>query len=197
MRKTLSLFGLAAGLLLIAGCNTQNRSALEIEMYNNSDDSLGTATLTEGPDGVNIKLSLTGLTPGLHGIHVHEFPKCESPDFKSAGGHLNPDGKEHGLMDPKGAHLGDMPNIEADEDGTVKAEVSVKGATLKDGKKSLLRNDGTSLIIHEGVDDGLTQPAGDAGERVACGKIQVAEAQKQDTPSDPSQDGDEKKKEES
>ncbi|KGX83219.1 superoxide dismutase family protein [Pontibacillus marinus] len=183
-------------LWVLTSCNSQNRSMFEIEMYNPDGDSLGTAKLSEQPDEVKIKLSLTGLEPGLHGIHIHEFPKCEGPDFISAGSHFNPDGKEHGAMNPKGQHKGDMPNIEADPDGMVEAEVSVKGATLMDGKYSLLKDEGTSLVIHEGPDDGLSQPAGDAGPRVACGIIQLEEAAEKNPPSDPTKGGKEKKKEE-
>ncbi len=182
-------------LWVLTSCNSQNRSMFEIEMYNPDGDSLGTAKLSEQPDEVKIKLSLTGLEPGLHGIHIHEFPECEGPDFISAGSHFNPDGKEHGAMHPKGQHKGDMPNIEADSDGMVETEVSVKGATLMDDKYSLLRGEGTSLVIHEGTDDGLSQPAGDAGARVACGIIQLEEAAEKNPPSDPTKGGKEKKKE--
>ncbi|KGX86727.1 superoxide dismutase family protein [Pontibacillus litoralis] len=193
MSKWFGVMTVCVGLFL-SGCD-MNRSVLKIDMYNSEGDSLGTATLTEGADAVDVKLSLTGLEPGLHGIHVHEFPKCEGPDFKSAGSHLNPDGKNHGLLNPDGSHLGDLPNIEADSSGAVEADVTISGATLKDGKTSLLRDNGTSLIIHQGQDDGVSQPAGNAGERIACGKIQVDEAQKQDAPSDPTEDGEQKMKE--
>ncbi|MBO8156729.1 MAG: superoxide dismutase family protein [Bacillaceae bacterium] len=162
-------------------------------MYNAAGDSLGTAKLTEQSDGVQIKLKLEGLTPGFHAIHVHEFPKCEGPDFKSAGNHFNPDSKKHGLMHPEGSHLGDLPNIEVGGDGTVDAEMMINKATLKDGKNSLLSGEGTSLIIHAGQDDGVSQPAGNAGERIACGKIQLEEADKDDEPQNPAETGEEKK----
>ncbi|MFC0523909.1 superoxide dismutase family protein [Pontibacillus salicampi] len=184
-------------ILLLAGCNSQNRSAMEIEMYNVSSDALGTATISQGANGVDVKLSLTGLEPGYHGIHVHEFAKCEQPDFQSAGNHLNPDGKVHGLMNPEGAHLGDLPNIEADSSGKVEAELTLPEATLQDGKTSLLRNNGTSLIITAGEDDGMSQPSGNGGERIACGKIQLEESNKQDAPSNPAEDGTDQQKESS
>ncbi|GAA0500204.1 superoxide dismutase [Cu-Zn] [Salinibacillus aidingensis] len=180
-------------LMALTACQDESRSPIEIDMYNPDGDSLGKATLAEDPNGVKITLNLSGLKPGLHGIHVHEFPKCDGPDFKSAGNHLNPDSKLHGLMHPEGPHLGDMPNIEADPDGKLSdVEVTVQEATLKDGKKSLLKGEGTSLIITEEQDDGITQPAGNSGKRMACGKITLGESNESETPSNPADDGPQK-----
>ncbi|MRH44766.1 superoxide dismutase family protein [Aquibacillus halophilus] len=176
--------------LLLTSCQEQERTPLEVSMYNGNDDSIGTATLSEQPDGVKIKLSVEGLEPGLHGIHVHEFPECEGPDFKSAGNHLDTEGNEHGLMHPEGAHLGDLPNIEVGEDGTVETELVLSGATLMDEKNSILQNDGTALIIHEKQDDGVSQPAGDAGSRIACGTISLDE-NKSEPPTDPTESNEE------
>ncbi|KGX89604.1 Cu-Zn superoxide dismutase [Pontibacillus halophilus JSM 076056 = DSM 19796] len=183
------------GVLVLGGCMNENRSSLEVQMYNASGDAIGTATLGEQSDGVGVKVSVTGLKPGLHGIHIHEFAKCEGPDFKTAGNHFNPDGKLHGLMNPEGAHVGDLPNIEADGSGLAEAELVVQGATMKDGKKSLLRDEGTSIIIHENQDDGVSQPGGNAGERIACGVISMKEKNGENPPSDPTETGDQKEKE--
>lgn len=167
--RCLLLFGM---IIFLAACTGGEASKTrEVEMYNGDGDKVGTATLGEMPDGVQIKLKIEGLSPGLHGIHVHEFATCEGPDFKSAGSHLNPEGNEHGLMHPKGAHLGDLPNIEADSAGLVDTELMIAGATLKDGKNSILRGEGTSLVVHDSQDDGVSQPAGNSGERVICGEI--------------------------
>ena len=146
--------------IFLVACQGTSPSIKEVEMYNTSGDMLGTATLNEQPDGIKIQVKLKGLEPGFHGIHVHEFPKCEAPDFSSAGSHLNPEGKEHGLMRPDGAHLGDLPNVEADGDGAVDAELMLAGATMKEGNKSILRGEGTSLIVTEKQDDGISQPSG-------------------------------------
>ncbi|CDQ21310.1 superoxide dismutase family protein [Halobacillus karajensis] len=162
---------LSALLLVVSGCSGEERSPLKTSIYNADNDKIGTATLTEQPDGVQVKLKVEGLEPGMHAVHVHEFPKCETPDFKSAGNHFNPLSKEHGLMNPKGAHVGDMPNVEADQSGMIDTELMLPEAKMKEGQKSLLRDKGTSIVIHSGQDDGMTQPAGDAGERVACGAI--------------------------
>lgn len=179
-------------LLLLVSCKAQERSPLEVTMYNSSDDSIGTATFAEQPDGVQVKVTLEGLKPGLHGIHVHEYPKCESPDFKSAGNHLAPGGEEHGLMHPEGSHLGDLPNIEVGPDGTVDAELMVNGATLMDDKNSLLKSDGTSLVVHEKQDDGVSQPGGDSGKRIACGVISLEESNNgEKAPTDPTESNEE------
>ncbi|WP_106496817.1 superoxide dismutase family protein [Lentibacillus sp. Marseille-P4043] len=176
-------------ILFVSSCQGDDaETARSVDMYNKSGDLIGTAALTEQPDGVKVKLKLEGLTPGLHGIHVHEFPSCKGPDFKSAGNHYDPEGKEHGLMSPEGAHLGDMPNIEADADGLADAELMIAGATLLDGKKSLLKEDGTSIVIHKQQDDGVSQPSGDSGPRVACGEIKAnPKAGKEKTPTDPTE----------
>lgn len=159
-------------ILFVTACqNTGVKNAETINMYNESADLIGTAKLSEQSDGVRVELEVEGLEPGLHGIHVHEMPVCKGSDFKSAGSHYNPEGEEHGLMNPEGAHLGDMPNIEADDDGLVESEVMIDEATLQDGDKSLLRGGGTSLVIHEDQDDGASQPSGKSGARIACGKI--------------------------
>ncbi|WP_164668275.1 superoxide dismutase family protein [Virgibacillus doumboii] len=172
-------------LILTVACQSNEETTRTIDMFNSSGDMIGTAKLSESSDGVNVKLKLEGLEPGYHGIHVHEYPKCEGPDFKSAGSHLNPEGKEHGLMHPEGPHLGDLPNIEADSGGLVDAELMLAGATLMEGKKSLLKGQGTSLVIHEGQDDGISQPGGNSGARTACGKIAKNPDESKESPTDP------------
>ncbi|MEC5424910.1 superoxide dismutase family protein [Virgibacillus sp. C22-A2] len=175
-------------ILFLVSCQTGGNSSKTIEMYNASGDMVGTATLTEQEDGIQIKLKVEGLTPGFHGIHIHEYPECKVPDFISAGNHFNPQGDEHGLMHPEGAHLGDLPNVEADGDGLVDAELMLAEATLLDGKNSILEGGGTSLIIHENQDDGVSQPAGDSGIRIICGEIIADDAtEATESPTDPTQ----------
>lgn len=183
-------------LSLLTACSS-TLSSLDVDMYNNSGDYVGKATLSESEEGVLVKLKLEGLSPGFHGIHVHEFPKCDAPDFKSAGNHLNPEGKKHGLLHPDGSHLGDLPNVEADGSGLIDTEVTLSGATLKEGKTSLLKGEGTSLIITEGEDDGMTQPSGESGARLVCGKIVHPKKQPQgESPSDPTMEGENEEKDE-
>lgn len=187
------IFLMVLFLIIIAGCQDEGQSHLKVNMYNTSSDMVGTATFNEESKGVSIKLKVEGLSPGLHGIHIHEFPKCDGPDFKSAGSHFNPTGKEHGLLLTKGPHTGDLPNIEADSDGMVDVELMVEGATMLEGKTSLFKDGGKSLIIHSEMDDGVSQPSGDSGERIVCGKISLKEKSKVD-PSDPTDTNKEKEK---
>jgi Cu-Zn family superoxide dismutase len=121
---------------------------------------------------VRIAVTVSGVTPGNHGFHVHLAGKCEGPDFKSAGGHFNPGAKEHGLESPKGAHAGDMPNLSVGADGTGKAEFVAHGTTLEAGAGSLFQKDGTALVLHAAADDMKSDPAGNAGGRIACGVIE-------------------------
>ncbi|WP_067725692.1 superoxide dismutase family protein [Oceanobacillus damuensis] len=174
-------------ILILTACQADSPTSQEVQMYNASGDMVGTAKLNEQEEGVGIELKLEGLEPGFHGIHVHEFPKCEGPDFTTAGNHYNPEGNEHGLMHPEGPHLGDLPNIEADGGGLVEAELMLAGATLLDGKNSLLSEEGTSLVVHEAQDDGVSQPSGESGPRILCGEIKKDEDSGggEESPTDP------------
>lgn len=187
-----------AMLFLLSGCLLPHANSEMVEMYNADGDRVGTARLNETDGGVAVTVEVEGLNPGFHAIHVHEYGKCEGPDFSSSGNHFNPDGKEHGLLRTDGPHLGDLPNIEADEDGNVKEELVIAEATLKKGKNSLITNDGTSLIIHDGVDDGMSQPAGDSGDRIICGAIKndSQSGDREEAPTDPTESNDKQENEE-
>src|SRR6184192_950326 len=141
------------------------------DLADSQGKKVGTAELTQTPDGIKIALTVSGLAPGQHAFHIHSAGKCEGPDFKSAGAHFNPYNKKHGLKNPEGPHAGDMENIEVGSDGTGTAEIANKQVTLAEGPNSLFHEGGTAIVIHASPDDNVTDPAGNAGARIACGVI--------------------------
>ena len=118
--------------------------------------------------GVHFTGSVTGLTPGKHGFHVHAVGDCSAPDAASAGAHFNPDNKNHGAPTAAEHHAGDLGNIEADASGAAKIDMHVNGVTLGSEANSIM---GKAIIVHGGADDLTGQPAGNAGARLACGVI--------------------------
>jgi Cu-Zn family superoxide dismutase len=133
--------------------------------------NVGEARLQQTPHGVLLKLELKNATPGVHALHIHEVGRCEAPSFESAGGHFAPSSRQHGFLNPKGPHAGDLPNIEVPATMQLTVEHLVADATLEPGADSLLDSNGSSIVIHTGKDDYTTDPAGDSGDRIACGRI--------------------------
>ncbi|WP_051340931.1 superoxide dismutase family protein [Azospirillum halopraeferens] len=132
---------------------------------------LGTAAFVETPAGVLIQIRLQNVPPGMHGLHIHERGACEPPDFRSAGGHYNPDGRAHGYMAPGGVHAGDLPNLFAASNGEAGADILTDRVSLGTGANTLFPEGGTALVLHSGPDDYRTDPAGASGDRIACGVI--------------------------
>jgi superoxide dismutase, Cu-Zn family len=130
----------------------------------------GVVTFTQKGDEITITGQISGLTPGLHGFHVHEFGDVSSKDGLSAGGHFNPDGMKHGGPHDKDRHVGDLGNIQADANGIATLNIKDKVIQL-DGPHSII---GRGLIVHAKADDEKTQPTGDAGGRVGGGVIGIA-----------------------
>jgi Cu-Zn family superoxide dismutase len=174
MRNRVLASGLFVAVLVLAftvAAAKDKTKPVIVSLQNGQGKAVGTATLSQTAGGVSIKLNVHDLTPGDHGMHVHQTAKCEGPDFKSAGGHFNPDGKHHGLQSPEGPHAGDIPSITVDVKGKSKATVVAPNVTLTDGPHSVFTGGGTALVIHAKPDDGKTDPTGNSGDRVACGTI--------------------------
>ncbi|WP_342514165.1 superoxide dismutase family protein [Sporosarcina sp. FSL K6-1522] len=181
MSYKMLLVGMLSVLLIAGGCGRgdeklpvsgEKMQSVVAPILNTEGNQIGEVSFTEEEDGVIIELAAEGLPPGTKGIHIHETGVCTPPDFTSAGGHFNPKKKEHGFENPKGFHLGDLPNIEVDADGKVSAKMKDNEITLKSGAdNSILDRDGSALVIHEKADDYKTDPSGNSGARIACAAV--------------------------
>lgn len=158
--------------LLVAPALPASAQAASAALKNGDGKEVGSVNLTQTPHGVLIIVAVKGMPAGEHAFHIHAVGKC-SPPFTSAGGHFNPDNKKHGAMSPQGQHAGDMPNLHIPQSGDLTAEVMNAAITLDKGKpNSVFDDDGSAVVIHAGSDDYKSDPAGDAGGRIACGVIQ-------------------------
>ena len=170
--------------VLLSGCSLFNKEEEKVptnagsslvgnaQMQNSKGEIIGEILLEETENGVDLTTLLNSLPPGEHGIHIHEVGVCEGPSFESSGAHWNPTNKKHGVENPEGSHLGDLPNLKVDDDGSAELIFKVPGITLKHSvENSLFDANGSSIIIHEMKDDYKTDPSGNSGSRIACGVI--------------------------
>jgi Cu-Zn family superoxide dismutase len=169
-------FVAVVGSLLLAGCAgmrgapaTDNTA--KAELRNTSGQPVGTATLTQVGSVVRVVLEVRGLPRGPHGVHIHAVGKCDPPDFNSAGPHFNPAGRQHGALNPQGAHAGDLPNIEVGADGRGRLESTTELISLISGTTAIFDADGSAIVVHAAPDDFRTDPTGNSGARIACGVI--------------------------
>ena len=172
--RVLFVFVAALALAFVAGDVFAQGQQATVELKNAGGQVVGNATLIQQATGVQVRVQVSGLEPGQHGIHLHTVGKCEAPDFASAGGHFNPTAKKHGHDNPEGPHAGDLgnpPNMTVGTDRTGVLTATTNLVTLASGANSLMDADGSALVIHAGPDDNKTDPAGNSGGRVACGVI--------------------------
>jgi superoxide dismutase, Cu-Zn family len=172
--KTLTFPLLILSLAAIAVAAQNAIKSAHGDIMNAQGAKIGTAKFTASAKGVKVAVAVSELTPGEHGIHIHNVGKCEGPAFTTAGGHFNPTSSHHGIhntQDPH-PHVGDLANLVVDQSGKAKATFVIEGATLGDGANSLFHDGGTSLVIHAKADDLMSDPSGNSGDRVACAVIE-------------------------
>lgn len=151
--------GEPVGSVTLRGSNAMHHGTLRLER-------------AEG-GGVRLTGMLVGVPAGPHGLHIHDVGRCDAPEFASAGGHLNAEGRQHGLRNPAGPHAGDAPNVVANAGGRAPVDVVFPYASALAGTAATLRDaDGSSIVLHARADDQATDPAGDSGARIACGVVQ-------------------------
>lgn len=164
---------IASGIVAIAASAialAQAAPQAKAELKDASGKAVGTAILNETPHGVLVRVSLINAPTGVHALHIHQTGKCEPP-FETAGGHFNPGGRQHGIDNAAGMHAGDLPNINVPAGGQLTFDLFAPTVSLRGGSNSLVDADGSALVLHQGADDYKSDPAGNAGARIACGVV--------------------------
>jgi len=174
--EVIALAGILFFSIYTATAMAQNRAHADLK--DSAGKTIGSAVLSERGNGVLITVNVKGLPQGLHAVHVHTVGKCDPPAFTSAGGHFNPLNKKHGLKSPDGPHAGDMPDMYVNKDGAGRYEALMESITLGSGGTSVFDADGSAVVVHATADDNVTDPAGNSGDRIACGVIAKGAAKK-------------------
>ncbi|MGH7859417.1 MAG: superoxide dismutase family protein, partial [Candidatus Binatia bacterium] len=144
--------------------------AVAVLVPTEGNQTAGSLVFKRDGDEIEVSGEIAGLSPGEHGLHVHELGNCDCPDGECAGPHFAPGGEPHGAPTAEKRHVGDLGNVTAGEDGTAKVEVE-DGVLALDGVKSII---GRAVVVHAGKDDLTSQPSGNSGPRVACGVVGIA-----------------------
>jgi Cu-Zn family superoxide dismutase len=160
----------AAGCMAVSQAQAQEQGANAVLM-NPDGKQIGNVAISEVAQGLRIFAQAENVPSGVHAFHIHETGQCEPPDFESAGDHYNPTDKQHGWDNPDGHHAGDFANVHVEEDGALAVESFTNTVTLGEGDTTLFDDDGSAVVLHESPDDYQTDPAGHAGNRIACGVI--------------------------
>jgi Cu-Zn family superoxide dismutase len=171
MRTTLRNSFLLTTAILALCAFGMAKDNVKVAVKDPAGKTVGWAMVSGTSQGVHLKLTLDHMPPGEHAVHFHSVAKCEGPDFKSAGPHFNPEGKQHGLQNPDGHHAGDMDNFTVDAKGKASVELFNKDVNLGSDSHSLFSNGGTAIVVHAKADDMRTDPSGNSGDRIACGVI--------------------------
>jgi len=181
MRRTQMITQTGLILLVVGGCAAQRTDApLPVErapgsasaqLQDASGRVVAAASATETGDSLRIRVEAAGLSAGVYGAHIHSVGRCDRPGFDSAGPHWNPSAREHGRDNPRGQHLGDLPNLLVGTDGRGSFEFTIPGGGITSGNGRLLDADGAAIVLHARPDDYRTDPSGNSGTRIACGLL--------------------------
>jgi Cu-Zn family superoxide dismutase len=171
---------LGLGLLVLASAWAQtptgtagtSATAANASLTDAGGRAVGSARFRQTPRGVLVQLDLKNATPGIHAVHVHAVGRCDPPSFDSAGDHFEPSNRQHGFLNPSGQHAGDLPNIDVPASRQLSAEFLLTDVTLDAGPRSLLDVNGAAIVVHAGKDDHMTDPSGESGDRLICGRLE-------------------------